>query len=82
MTSHQISIKKDVFNKLKEFKLKKESYSDTIERLLKTQGNTHEILDCFGIADEENDDFLSFFQKGKKILHTQMSNHFDEKIEK
>ncbi|MEX2681946.1 MAG: antitoxin VapB family protein [Candidatus Sigynarchaeota archaeon] len=55
MTSIQISIKKQLQERLKALKGEDESYSDVIERLLDGQGNLQEFIKCHGIAKGENE---------------------------
>lgn len=55
MTSQQISIKQDVYLKLKNAKRDGESFSDTIDRLLEPQSNIPKILNLYGIAKKEDE---------------------------
>lgn len=53
MASHQISLRDEVYQKLKERKKPDESYSDVIEKLLETKSNKNELLKLYGIAGED-----------------------------
>ena len=56
MASQQISIKQEVYNRLKRAKKSHESFSDTIERLLVFDSNVDKILNTIGLAVTEEDD--------------------------
>jgi predicted CopG family antitoxin len=56
MTSIQISIRRDIYDKLKSLKGSGESFSDAIERLMNGQGNLQEVIKCYGIARGEHED--------------------------
>lgn len=56
MASQQISIKQEVYTRLKHAKKENESFSDTIERLLTFDSNVDKILDSIGSAGPEKDD--------------------------
>ncbi|MHA1521282.1 MAG: antitoxin VapB family protein [Promethearchaeota archaeon] len=59
MASQQISIKQEVYTRLKQAKKPHESFSDTIERLLVYDSNVDKILASIGSAgpDEGDDAF-------------------------
>jgi predicted CopG family antitoxin len=76
MTSNQISIRKDIYEKLKKIKREKESFSDLIERLL-GKSNINDVLDCFGIVDgKENQDFLDIAFEGQKQMRDSLNKKF------
>ena len=79
MTSHQISIRNAVFERLKKLKKEDESYSDTINRLIDAQGNVNQILECYGTAVTDDEEILLFYERGKEILRSQLSDHFNKK---
>ena len=56
MTSVQISIRKDIYEKLKSLKERDESFSDIIDRLMNGKGNLQEVIKCYGIARGEHED--------------------------
>lgn len=80
MTSHQISIRSAVFERLKNLKKEDESYSDTINRLIDAQGNVDQVLECYGTAVKDDKEILLFYERGKEILRSQLSDHFNKKI--
>ena len=55
MASQQISVKQDIYNRLKRAKKNSESFSDTIERLLAHDSNVDKIFESFGSAGPEGD---------------------------
>jgi len=55
MASQQISVKQDVYNRLKRAKKNHESFSDTIERLLAYDSNVDKILGSIGAAVPNGD---------------------------
>ena len=81
MTSHQISIRNAVFERLKKLKKEDESYSDAINRLIDAQGNVNQIIECYGTAVTDDAEILVFYERGKEILRSQLSDHFNKKIE-
>ena len=54
MASQQISIKQDVYKRLKKAKKSNESVSDIIERLLDNSSNIQKILPSYGAAKSED----------------------------
>jgi predicted CopG family antitoxin len=59
MTSTQISIRTDVYEKLKQAKQENESFSEVIERLLDVQSNASAVIECYGIAKDNTDDEIA-----------------------
>jgi predicted CopG family antitoxin len=55
MVSLQISIRRDLYDKLKQLKGSDESFSDVIDRLLKSDTNVAGVLACYGAAGDNND---------------------------
>ena len=74
MTSHQLSIRSAVFERLKKLKREDESYSDTINRLIDAQGNVDQVLECYGTAVKDDKEILLFHERGKEILRSQLSD--------
>lgn len=72
MTSIQISIKKEIYEKLKAIKKSDESYSDIIERLMNGQGNLQDVIKCYGIARGENEEEIheAYKEAQKKVRET------------
>jgi predicted CopG family antitoxin len=69
MTSIQISIKKEIYEKLKALKKNDESYSEIIERLMNGQGNLQDVIKCYGIARGENEkEIHDAYQDAQKII--------------
>ncbi len=54
MASHQISIRHEVYEQLKKAKLPDESFSDTIQRLLKKESNIEKVIDLYGTASVDD----------------------------
>lgn len=52
MSSKNISIREDVYRTLKDVKGEDESFSDVIERLLKSQDGEHSLYGLVGMLDE------------------------------
>ena len=70
-TSTQISIRKEVYEKLKRAKQDNESFSDVIDRLLTSKSNVQDVLKCFGIARGPNDDFfLGTYAEAQKMIRS------------
>jgi len=53
MGTKNISIRDDVYRKLKDSKRDDESFSDAIDRLMGSQEGEHPLYDLVGLADEE-----------------------------
>ena len=54
MTTKTITIKKEAYDALKNLKLKNESFSDTILRILK---NFRNLTDCWGIGTKSDEEY-------------------------
>jgi predicted CopG family antitoxin len=79
MTSTQISIRNEVYEKLKKKKRPNESFSDIIERLLSGSSNIPAFMECYGIAhDPEEEIFFDAFEMGKR----QIREAFKKRTEK
>lgn len=80
MTSKRISIKKEVYKRLKKVKKSNESFSDIIESLLENNSNIQKILSSYGTAKSEDPEYekivLASYAKSRK--HMQKS--FNTKI--
>ncbi|MBN2152773.1 MAG: antitoxin VapB family protein [Candidatus Lokiarchaeota archaeon] len=78
MTSVQISIKKDLQDRLKAIKGDDESYSDVIERLLEGQGNLQEFIKCHGIARGDNEaEVHEAYAEARKTIREGMRARLD-----
>lgn len=53
MSSKNISIREDIYRKLKRAKAEDESFSDVIDRLLASKSEKHPLYDLVGILDED-----------------------------
>ena len=80
MASLQISIRRDLYNKLKKLKGVKESFSDVIERLLPEESNLSAVLACYGVAENNDPEILAAYDEARKeirshfhIRHTTLS---------
>jgi len=73
MTSKRISIKQDVYNRIKKVKKSNESFSDIIESLLDNNSNIQKILSSYGAAKSEDPEYeklvLEFYAKSRKNMH-------------
>ncbi len=66
MTSVQISVRKDVYEKLKKAKRPDESFSDTIERILGGKSNIQAFINLYGIAHHPDEQaYFDAFETGK-----------------
>ena len=74
MASHQISIRNDVYQKLKKNKQENESFSDTIERLLSKKGNVEDLKELYGILGEDDLGFQDILKSSKKEIQKQFVN--------
>jgi predicted CopG family antitoxin len=73
----QISIRRDVYEKLKRSKRDGESFSDTIDRVLSSQSNAKDIIDCYGILRDNNDvEILDAYTEGRKKIRDAMRSRF------
>lgn len=64
MVSKQISIRKEIYDRLKSQKKENESFSDVIKRLLDNQSNFEEIKSCFGLSKDLPDEIIDEFKQG------------------
>ncbi len=77
VTSVQISIRKELQERLKAIKDSTESYSDIIERLLDGQGNLQEFIKCYGIARGENEDEIhEAYAEAQKLIREKFRARF------
>jgi predicted CopG family antitoxin len=77
MTSSQISIRREVYEKLKYARYENESFSDIIERLLSEQSNRESFLKLHGIAhDDDDEQALAAFEAGKKEIREVMNRRY------
>ncbi len=68
MVSKQISIRKDIYDRLKSQKEKNESFSDVIKRLLDNQSNFEKIKLCFGLSKDLPNDFIDEFKQASREM--------------
>jgi len=76
MASHQISIRNDVYQKLKKVKQENESYSDTIERLLSNKGNVEDVKELYGILGEDDLGFQDILNSSRKEIQKALETRF------
>lgn len=81
MASQQISIKQDVYKRLKKAKKTNESFSDIIERLLDNTSNVEKILSSYGTAKSDDPEYeklaIETYAKSRK----QMQKSFNTRID-
>lgn len=68
MVSKQISIRKEIYNRLKNQKKENKSFSDVIKRLLDNQSNFEKVRQCFGISKDLQDEFVDEFKHAGKEM--------------
>jgi len=68
MVSKQISIRKEIYERLKNQKNENESFSDVIKRLLDNQSNFEKVKQCFGLSKNLPDEFVDEFKKASKEM--------------
>ena len=76
MVSHQISIRDNVYQKLKNMKQEKESYSDIIERLLSNKGNVEDLKELYGILGEDDLGFQDILKSSRKDIQKALETRF------
>lgn len=80
MASQQISVRQDIYNRLKQVKKENESFSDVIERLLEDKSNVQDVLGSFGSAvhddPEEESIILEHYFQSQKEVRKQFTNRF------
>ena len=76
MASHQISIRNDVYQKLKKIKQDNESYSDTIERLIEKKGNAEDIKELYGISGEDDLGLIEILKSSRKEIEKGLEDRF------
>ena len=81
MASQQISVKQDVYNRLKKAKKSNESFSDIIERLLDNISNVQKILSSYGAAKSEDPEFeklvLDSYANSRKQIQKSFNTRFN-----
>ncbi len=77
MASHQISIRDNVYQKLKKIKQENESYSDIIERLLSSKGNVEDLKELYGISGEDDLGFQDILDSSRKEIQIALKNRFN-----
>ncbi len=81
VTSVQISLRKDIYEKLKALKQEDESFSDIIDRLLNGQGNLQEVIKCYGIARGDGDvDILAAYDEARKVVRDSINSRMDSRL--
>ena len=76
MASHQISIRDNVYQKLKKIKQENESYSDTIERLLSNKGNVEDLKELYVILGEDDLGFQDILNSSRKEIQKALEIRF------
>lgn len=76
MASHQISIRDNVYQKLKNMKQENESYSDIIERLLSNKGNVEDLKELYGILGEDDLGFQDILKSSRKDIQKALETRF------
>lgn len=74
MVSKQISIRKEIYDRLKSQKKEDESFSDVIKRLLNNQSNFEEIKNCFGLSKDLPDEIIDEFKQASKEMREMIKN--------
>lgn len=78
MPSTQISIKREIYKRLKREKREGESFSDVIERILPDSSNVDDILSCVGIAKENRDDpeITGAYKESRDVIRDKIKKRF------
>jgi len=76
MVSHQISLRDDIYNKLKALKRNDESYSDVIDRLIDSKMDKTEILELYGIAGEDDLGLMDSIISSRKEIESTLNKRF------
>ncbi|NMC08453.1 MAG: hypothetical protein GYA24_24810 [Candidatus Lokiarchaeota archaeon] len=80
VTSVQISIRKDIYEKLKALKKEDESFSDIIDRILNGQGNLQEVIKCYGIArGDEDAEILAAYKEASKEIRNSINSRMNSR---
>jgi predicted CopG family antitoxin len=74
MASKQISIREDIYDRLKSQKEENESFSDVIKRLLNNQSNFEKVKQCFGLSKSLPEEFVDEFRKASKETREMIKN--------
>ena len=81
MASQQISIKQDVYKRLKKAKKSNESFSDIIERLLDNLSNIQKVLSSYGAAKSEDPEYeklvLDSYANSRKQIQKTFNPRFN-----
>ncbi len=77
MRSKQISIRKEIYDRLKNQKGENESFSDIIKRLLDSQSNFEKTKQCFGLSKELPDDLVDEFKQASKEMREMIKKRVD-----
>ena len=77
MRSKQISIRKEIYDRLKNQKGENESFSDIIKRLLDSQSNFAKTKQCFGLSKELPDDLVDEFKQASKEMRERIKKRVD-----
>jgi len=80
MTSKRISIKHEVYKRLKKVKKSNESFSDIIESLLDNNSNIQKILSSYGAAKSEDPEYEKFVLESYAKSRKNMQKSFNTKI--
>lgn len=77
MTSKQISIREEVYERLYSQKKENESFSDVIIRLLDNQSNFQKIELCFGLSKDLPDEIVDKFRESSKEMRKKFKGRFN-----
>ena len=80
MTSKRISIKQDVYNRLKKEKKSNENFSDIIESLLDNNSNIQKILSSYGAAKSGDLEYEKLVLESYAKSRKNMQKSFNTKI--
>ena len=82
MTSTQISIRRDVYEKLKRAKQDGESFSDVIDRLIDEKSNVEDFLSCYGIASGPGEEiFLEAYREASKAIRDNFKSRVKQALD-
>jgi len=71
LTSIQISIRKDLYDKLKKMKKPNQSFSDIIEEQISGPSNLQDVIACYGIAGKiEDPDIRDAYKEARNVINS------------
>jgi predicted CopG family antitoxin len=83
MESKNISIRIDLYEKLKNLKKQDESFSDVIERLLYKglKGNSYRLMKHFGAWSDLPEEFDTILKQFRNTFNTNMDSRLKERMD-